>query len=265
MDCKDVCKWMCAYLDGEISPDIKRSVDEHLALCTTCKKELEICLSFKKLIHEKLRSISAPESLKKKILAELDAVDEYRESGIQVLDLIRWGSHIAQIYEAKEDLFEILVPYILKGLEQNERCIWIVSDISQDEAINALKKELADPYQFIDKGQLCIVHYKDWYLLKGYFDGLCVLNDGFQKCEEAEFDGYSGLRVTGTTAWLDPKDWDLFMEYERMLNSRITDSKQLLICTYREDKCKGNKIFDVLDNHKYVLLKKNGSWKIKKH
>ncbi len=138
-------KWMCAYLDGEIEPHIKRSIDEHLASCTTCKKEFNLCISFKKLLHEKLCSISAPESLKKKILSELDAIDEYRESGIQALDLIRWGSHIAQIYEAKEDLYEILVPYLLKGLEQNERCIWIISDISQDEAINALKRGSIDP------------------------------------------------------------------------------------------------------------------------
>ncbi len=265
MDCKDVCKWMCAYLDGEIEPNIKRSIDEHIANCTKCKKEIETCVAFKKLIHEKLCSISAPENLKKKILTELSAIDEYRESGIQALDLIRWGSHIAQIYEAKEDLFEILVPYLLKGLEQNERCIWIVSDISQDEAISALKKYLPDLYQYIEKGQLDIINYKDWYLLRGFFDGQCVLNDGFKKCEEAESEGYSGLRVTATTAWLEPKDWELFMEYEKMLNSRIADSKQLVICTYRADRCKGNKICDIINNHKYVISKKNGSWKVKKY
>ncbi len=46
--------------------------------------------------------------------------------------------------------------------------------------------------------------------------------------------------------------------------SRITDSKQLLVCTYREDKCKGNKIFDIFNNHRYVIYKKDGSMENKK-
>ena len=41
---------------------------------------------------------------------------EKRDSGIDLLGHIPWGTHLCQFYETPEDLTSILVPYFKAGL-----------------------------------------------------------------------------------------------------------------------------------------------------
>jgi len=35
-DCKQVLAELCNYLDGEVSPEVKRALEKHLAKCHRC-------------------------------------------------------------------------------------------------------------------------------------------------------------------------------------------------------------------------------------
>ena len=50
-----------------------------------------------------------------------------RKTGINLIEEVPWGAHLALLYKTNEDLIEILVPYIKSGLENNEFCIWVVT------------------------------------------------------------------------------------------------------------------------------------------
>jgi len=39
-------------------------------------------------------------------------VKNSRKSGLRILDDMPWGRHVSLFYETKEDLFEIVVPYL---------------------------------------------------------------------------------------------------------------------------------------------------------
>lgn len=264
MECCDVCGWLCAYLDKELDSTIKDYIHEHLISCAFCRRELEINRTVKFLVHDKLFCAKAPISLRQRVVEELARIDEYRESGIEVLDLIRWGTHIAQLYNSKDELIEVLIPYLIKGLEQNELCVWVTYDISENEAKSAFKDKLPRIDKFINKGQLQILPYETWYLPDGHFNGESVINDGLKKCRDALRNGYSGLRVTGTVAWLMQKDWDSFMEYESLLDSMISNFKLIVVCTYKQSNCPEGKLCDILNTHRYVICKSDDSWKLKR-
>jgi len=69
---------------------------------------------------------------------------ELRKTGISVIGDIPWGAQLCHFYETKEDLLEILIPYFKAGLENNEFCIWVVSDpLGEEEARNALRQAAA--------------------------------------------------------------------------------------------------------------------------
>jgi hypothetical protein len=195
---------------------------------------------------------------------ELDRAEEYRESGIQALDLIRWGTHVAQLCKTKNELTELLVPYIEIGLEQDELCVWVTSEISQEEAREALAERIPHLQEYIDKGQLQLFSDEEWFMSGGQFDGQCALDGGHGKCHEALSSGYEGLRITGNLFWLDRSDWNSFMEFESDLGNAIQDHKALVVCVYREDKCTTDNIADVMETHEYVLSKIDDSWRLKK-
>ncbi|MBN1309757.1 MAG: MEDS domain-containing protein [Chitinispirillaceae bacterium] len=50
-----------------------------------------------------------------------------RQSGIDAVGPLPWGSHFCQFYDTTEDLIDTHVPYFRAGLETNEFCMWVTS------------------------------------------------------------------------------------------------------------------------------------------
>jgi hypothetical protein len=64
-----------------------------------------------------------------------------------------------------------------------------------------------------------------------------VLQGWVSKLEQALARGYSGLRLTGNTFWLERNHWRAFTEYEAKVNNVISKHNMLAMCTYCLDKC----------------------------
>ena len=119
-----------------------------------------------------------------------------------------WGTHLCQFYQTKKDLLEILIPYFKAGLKNNEFCIWVTSEpLSAKEAKNVLKKEVKNLDKLIKKGQLEILDHSQWYTKGGKFNANKMLAAWIEKERHALRRGFSGLRLTGNTFWLEKKDW----------------------------------------------------------
>lgn len=74
-DCNDTLREMYAFLDGEVSPHLKRQIEVHLADCTDCLGAFEFHLELKQVIVEKCRD-EVPPGLAERIAAcfgELEA------------------------------------------------------------------------------------------------------------------------------------------------------------------------------------------------
>ncbi len=262
MECDSISKCLCSFLDGEVDIEKKKIIETHLKSCPACRKELVTQRSIKNLIKNRLSIQTAPGFLKQKIESELSKIDEYRESGIDALDLICWGSHIAQLYQNKADMLETITGYMEKGLEEDELCVWVTSDISELEAKDAIAKKVPDLSDYINRQQLQLFSYKDWYLADGSFNINKVLNKAFDKSKEAIIKGYKGFRAAGTLSWLHNSDWEAFMEYESLINDTLPGNKALIICIYKDIDYTGNKIEDIVKRHKYLMSKKDGNWRI---
>jgi PAS domain S-box-containing protein len=189
--------------------------------------------------------------------------NDLRPSGIDVIGSVPWGTHFCQFYRTKQDLIDILVPYFKAGLENNEFCMWITSEpLAATEAQKAMTRAVPGFKQYLHKGQIEVIPHNEWYLLKGKFDDDRVLSGWVNKLEQALGKGYSGLRLTGNTFWLERNHWQAFTEYEAKVNDVIGRYPMLAICTYCLDKCDGNAVIDVVKNHQFALIKQEGKWDI---
>ncbi|MDD5258508.1 MAG: MEDS domain-containing protein [bacterium] len=187
-----------------------------------------------------------------------------RKSGIALIGDMPWGSHFCQFYTTQKDLLDVLIPYFQAGLENNESCVWVTSDfLTKEEAIKALKKAIPNFSQYLDKGQMEIFPYTDWYLIGGNFDLKRTLDMWMEKHNQALVSGYAGLRVSGNPYWIDnKKDWDDFAAYEAEINKVIGGTKLLVLCTYSLKKCGVPEIMDVVKNHEFALAMSQGKWQI---
>ena len=189
-----------------------------------------------------------------------------RETGIDVLGSVLWGTHACLFYRTKEDLINILVPYFKAGLENNEFCMWITSDpLDPMEAKNAIKKSMPDFDKYLKKGQIEILPHDQWYLDQGIFDSQRVMKGWMDKLNLALNNGYAGIRITGNTTWLDEGVWQSFIKYEARINETIDRLPIIAVCTYCLDKCGTSEIVDVVNNHQLALIEQEGRRKLAKN
>ncbi len=112
----------------------------------------------------------------------------------------------------------------------------------------------------MEKGQIEIIPYTDWYVKEGIFDSDRVLNEWVEKLNQALVNGYDGLRLTGNISWLEEKDWNNFANYEEEIDRIIGNYRMIALCTYCLDRCNAKEIIDVVVNHQFSLIKKDGKW-----
>jgi C4-dicarboxylate-specific signal transduction histidine kinase len=188
---------------------------------------------------------------------------ETRQTGIDVVGGMPWGSHFCLFYETKADLLDTLISYCKAGLESEEFCLWVVAEpLTIEEATDALRDAVPDLDRYLADSSIEIVSARDWYLQGGAFDLKRVTGGWHEKLARASARGYAGVRVTGDTAWLEKKDWKDFCEYEEGLNEAVADQRLAVLCTYPLAACGADEILDVVRTHQFALAKRHGSWDV---
>jgi PAS domain S-box-containing protein len=184
-----------------------------------------------------------------------------RNSGIDIIGDVPWGTHFCQFYQTKEDLMDIIVPYFKAGLENNELCVWITSQpLEVKEAKEALKLDVPDIDVYLEKGQIKIIPYTHGYLKNGIFDPDRVVNSWVEKINQTLERGYDGLRAAGDNRWLEKEGWNGFVDYENKVDAIIDKHHVIALCPYYLNMCSTAEIIDVISNHQFALIKREGKW-----
>ncbi len=173
-----------------------------------------------------------------------------------------WGTHCCNFYKAKADLLGILTPYFKAGLLNNELCLWVTANPLQvKDAIRAMRLALPRFDSYLNKGQIEIYPYSEWYLKNGVFSSRPVLNAWIDKYREASAKGYEGMRLTGNAFRHEKTPWKKFVDYEAEFNRTISKFRIKALCTYSWDLCRAYDVRDVVKNHGYALIRR-GAWEV---
>jgi PAS domain S-box-containing protein len=188
--------------------------------------------------------------------------ENIRKSGISIIGDVPWGTHICQFYRTKEDLLDMLIPYFKAGLENNEFCLWVISEPLQiEDARESLIGSIPAIDIYLEKRQIEIIPYTGWFTTNGVFDSRKVSNKRKEKLNCALDNGYDGMRLSGNTSWLEKGNWDSFIEFKEQTDKAMDTYKMINLCTYPLDKHNAAEIIDVVVNHQYALIKREGKWK----
>lgn len=186
---------------------------------------------------------------------------DFRNSGIDIIGDVSYGTHFCQFYQTKKDLIDILIPYFKAGLENNEFCFWVTSQpLEVNDAVKALGEAIPDFNIYMEKGQIEIVSYIYCCVNEGIFDSERMINGWCEKLNYAIKNGYDGLRLAGNSSWLKKEEWDDFIDFEKKIDSTVDKYPIIVLCSYPIRKCRATKIIDVIINHHFALIKRKGKW-----
>lgn len=161
------------------------------------------------------------------------------------------GKHYYQFYKGRDDLFRIVTPFLLRGLENHEACLWIVSrSIGVLEAVEVFQKT-CNPTPYLETGQLMILPAERWYLEGGRFSARKVLGKLEKFVEDKERFGFSAFRGIGDLGWLDfeSEDWHPLQSYEEKSHEWIRKLSMTAVCAYPLHHCSISQTKEILDHH----------------
>lgn len=174
---------------------------------------------------------------------------ESRDSGIDVLGRIGWGTHLCHFYQTKNDLINFLTAYFRAGLHNNEYCVWVTSEFTGEEAQEIVEEQLPRAME--------VIPYDKWYITD---DHRQLIDSWAEKLTRALADGYDGLRVAGDAASIDSlKD---SIKYEEEIQNAIEGKKAIAVCAYPLNKCKTSEIADLTSRHHYTLVVREDEWEL---
>jgi PAS domain S-box-containing protein len=191
----------------------------------------------------------------------------FRNTGISVVGDVPWGTHFCCFYETKQDLLDTLVPYFKAGLQNNEFCLWVVSDselITTAEAKAALAQAIPDLDQQVANGHIEILDALNFYLEENVFNSQQAVNAWDARLKQALALGYEGMRGSGDTIWLTGRDWKDFCAYEKHVNDSMNARPMMLLCTYALARSGAAEILDVARNHQFAIARRRGVWEVVK-
>jgi DNA-binding CsgD family transcriptional regulator len=187
----------------------------------------------------------------------------FRRTGLDVLGRIPWGAHVCLFYKTKQDLLDACVAYFKPGLEDNELCVWAISEpITEQDAREALAQEAPGFERHVAERRMEFLPGREWYLDGKDFDMQRITGGWHEKLRSALARGFAGMRVSGNAFWLGTAHWKDFMEYERELDRSLAGQPMIVLCTYPLDASRSADLLDVARAHNVTVARRNGAWEV---
>jgi hypothetical protein len=169
---------------------------------------------------------------------------------------LKSGDHACLFYASPEEQFATVLPYIKAGLEQNEKCLYIVDDNHVVFVLEAMDKAGIDIAAALAARAFVINSKHQTYLKNGSFrpdEMIAGLKGGV---EEALSEGYRGLRATGEMTWAlsDPKALSQLNAYEAKLD-KFFPSQLTGLCQYNQNRFSPQLVPGILQTHRLVIAK----------
>lgn len=169
--------------------------------------------------------------------------------------------HTALFYNSEEEYFDIVIPFIKAGLENNEFVLWTVPQTLNVEGAEAcLRKAIEETDHYFKKGQISIRNKEDTYFKDGVFSAYKMMQGLAELERDVLRKGFKGIRGPGDASWALGDYWVNFLIYEKDLNAAIEEYNLRAFCTYSMREIDIKEIRDIGLNHQSSLVKQMGNW-----
>ncbi len=164
-------------------------------------------------------------------------------------------AHLASVYEDSDEQLETVASFLRQGLQQNERCLYVVHDNTAEAVRVALRDGGVDVAAARGSGALAVRTPEEVQLRTGEFDRAATVEFWTEARERARGQGFERLRTAVEMTWaLDSgTGLDALAEYEALLNPALAGEDCVALCQYNRNRFPPEAISDVVHNHPLLL------------
>ncbi|HVD97737.1 MAG TPA: MEDS domain-containing protein [Cytophagaceae bacterium] len=164
--------------------------------------------------------------------------------------------HICGFFDSEDERYDVILPYLKEGLENNEEALTILESTSYSNHCDRLSKAGISVDEKLATSQLKVLSADETYLKGGSFAADKMYNMVEQALIDAHTAGYNSIRACGDMTWAlrNVEGTDELIEYEARLNELTPKHSCSLICMFDINRFSGRAIADILATHPYVIL-----------
>jgi hypothetical protein len=169
--------------------------------------------------------------------------------------------HICGFFDSENERYEVILPYLKEGLENNEEVLNILESTSYPDHCQRLSNAGIPVEEKLASKQLKVLSADETYLKGGTF----AADKMYDMVEEALINskrsGYDSIRACGDMSWAlkNVPGTDELIQYEaRLYEARLNELTPKhscsLICMYDINKFSGRAFADILATHPHIIL-----------
>ena len=172
------------------------------------------------------------------------------------LSSLSHGDHVCAIYDTPQEQMPHIAAYVRRGVEDGERCVYIVDDRAAEDVLGALREAGLHVDDARVDQRLLLLTKRDSYLQRGRFDPDAMIWTLSAITDQAVADGCQSLRVAGEMTWALGAETgcDRLLEYETKLNLFFPGSRASAICQYNRSRFSPEMLREVLRRHPFALV-----------
>lgn len=164
--------------------------------------------------------------------------------------------HACLLVDRPGEACDVLVPFMVEGLERGERAFHIVDPEARDAHLERLRAAGIDVSAALQSRQLEVRTWADAYLRGGTFNPAAQLAYVRQSLGEGPALGYPVTRLIGSLEWaFDGADvMGDVLDYETRLDELLRRRSDIVVCTYDLNRHSPRTIAEVLGLHPAVVV-----------
>ncbi|HEY3815203.1 MAG TPA: MEDS domain-containing protein [Caulobacteraceae bacterium] len=181
--------------------------------------------------------------------------------GIPGIGLVPYGIHLCHFYPSRQDLLDGMKPYLLAGVANNERCIWIVSDPLPSSEVEIEIETVPELKRATKTGQLEILDARQWFGVPGTLTASAVVDRCIAEEQRALADDYQGLRIATNTSGVTGQ-WTRLMECESTVHEQLKTRRIIMCCSYSTDLCRAVEMLEIVRRHDATVERDEDRWQV---
>jgi len=183
--------------------------------------------------------------------------DKTNERFIKEIKRLKSHDHLCHIYAVPKEWNAAVTDFLIIGLRQSEKCLYIVDTHTADQVRALLHEQGVDVTAAEASGQLVISHQTEAYTREGFFDPDQTIALAVTTVETAIAEGYHALRGVGEMSWVlrGYSGSKRFIEYEAKLNRDFFPKYPIIgLCQYEWQRFDIALLLDVICTHPIIMV-----------
>jgi AcrR family transcriptional regulator len=164
--------------------------------------------------------------------------------------------HVILLGDGLDEVTDILVPFIVEGIESGDRVFDIVDPSLRDAQLELLQGHGIDVSAATASGQLEVRTWNESYLIGGSFDARRQFAYLRERVTEGRGLGFPRTRLIGSLDWAveSPEVMPDVIAYETAVDKWLRDRRDVVVCTYDLRRHGTRAIADVLSLHSSAVV-----------